>query len=209
MATKKRMQHVNSGAPGQGANVARMFIEPPIASDLVFGVLRRNYLGLTNDARDFVRKKLQPIAPVNAAGSSMSGAWPVTATRHEVLLPTAASDTLNDPRRLVELFEDVAPAGQKDLVIAVKLTAPASGTLHAFWERARSFAMATFVDEYDLPVVLAMHLAQQSGTRAPTRPHIHAMALARELNEFGFAARTTIAVSAAQVGLVERWKSSV
>ncbi len=208
MPAQKLIQHVGAGNPGPATNNKRMYIEQPIIGDFVFGVLRRNYSGLTNDAREFVRKKLQPIAPIRATGPSTSSAWVVTATRYEVLLPAEASDTLDDPRRLVELFEDVAPPGQKDLLITVKLTARTDGTLHAFWERARYFARTAFVLEHGLPAVLAMHVAQQSGTRQPTRPHIHLMALPRELNAFGFAGRSTIAVSGAQCELVEKWKAT-
>lgn len=207
MATKNA-PNTRVAQPVKRANVQRMFIEEPIIDDLVFGVLRREYKGLTNDARAFVRGKLQPMMPPAAGlGKSTSSAWAVTATRHEVLLPYDASDTLCDPRRLVELYEDEAPPGQKDLVISLKLTA-SRGTLHAFWNRVRHFACTAIVEEHRLPLIIAMHDSRRSGTREATRPHVHVMALARQLDAFGFGARTTIAITNAQAELAERWEAT-
>lgn len=183
----------------------RMFIEKPIIPGFVFGVLRRNYSNRTNDAVNFVRSKLHPVAPPVGMVSN-TRRWEPTAHSYDVLLPATVPDALSDPRVLVEHFEDSATRTQKDLVVMIKLTAPLDTTLHAFREAVRAFSRAEFVEKRSLATVLAFHVPGFSGAKVPARPHIHVMVLARSISASGFLGYCDIATSEAQPILVEAWQ---
>jgi hypothetical protein len=199
------MDRENGSSIDLAAYRQSMFIEPQIAADFAFGVLRRRFSDRTNNAVEYVRGKLHPIAPSGDAPLNPRS-WEPTAYRHEVLLPCTVPDVFADARLLVERFEDTSMPGQKDLVITVKLTAPPEGTLHQFWETVRGFARAEFVEQHNLAVILAMHVPAYSGSRTPAPPHVHVMAFPRTIHGLGFTSYCRIANSQAQAPLVAAWK---
>lgn len=182
-----------------------MYFESKIDQDFLFGVLRRNYFDHINNAIDFCWAKLHPIKPANGM-SYLNQPWQPSSDRHEILLPGGAPDLLVNPRRLLEIYEEQAPANQKDLLTAIKLTAPFGTPLHEFWETARTFARTALIAEHRLPTILVLHVPSVSGARSPNRPHIHLMALARELNGSGFSSFGRLANERAQVPLLAAWR---
>lgn len=180
----------------------RMYVLPPVRSDFVFAVLRRNYKTVTNDTVAFVRAKLHPFA--QALADDPDGAWDPTAACHKVLLAAKMPDILADPRLLAETFEKQARPDQTDLAVVIKLVLPADGTIHAAWELARHFTREAIVIEHRLPAVLVLHAPALSGVRDANPMHAHVIALARQY-ENAFAGFATIACDAAHVPLAERW----
>src|SRR3546814_13083988 len=62
---------------------------------------------------------------------------------------------------------------------------PDADRIHAIWEDVRAFARERLCRERNLAVIAAFHLPVQIGSTNP--PHVHLMALARELKAYGFA----------------------
>ncbi len=118
-----------------------------------------------------------------------------------MLLPRAASDLLGEPRAPLETFERQPRSGRKDLAVVLKLELDEDMALHLGWERTRSFAHALFVVEHRLPVIMALHVPSQSGSRTPAAPHIHVMALAQTLGCHGFGSFCAIACDEAHAGI--------
>lgn len=186
----------------------RHFIARPIEPGLTFGVLRRSFKTHVNDATSFGWTKLHPIRPARYSEEAPKRTWQPTAFRHEVLLPSGASDLMSDPRRLFETFEDQAVAHQTDLAVLLKLTFDPGAPLHVGWERARGLARAVFVAEHNLPVLLVSHVPSLSGTRTPAAPHVHVIALARVLGVRGFGGFCTVARDEAHAPLAAAWRAS-
>lgn len=200
------MKNDAQSAAGNPSNQQRMFIEKPIIPDFAFGVLRRRYFDHTNYAVDFIHAKLHPVAAQVETAHSCTR-WEPTAHSYDVLLPAEVPDVFSDPRVLVQFFEDSATQKQKDLVVMLKVTAPADNTLHAFWENVRAYSRAEFVEKRSLATVMALHVPGFSGAKTPARPHIHVMVLARTMSKLGFLGYCNIANSESQAPLVEAWKS--
>lgn len=201
------MKNDAKSAAGNPSSQQRMFIEKPIIPDFVFGVLRRKYFDHINNAVDFIHAKLHPVtARVGLVPSRTR--WEPTAHRYAVLLPAAVPDVFSDPRVLVQFFEDSAMQKQKDLVVMLKLTAPADSTLHEFWENVRAYSRLEFVEKRSLSTVMALHVPGFSGAKTPARPHIHVMVLPRTISKLGFLGYCDIANSESQAPLVEAWRHS-
>ncbi len=146
-----------------------------------FGVIRRQLGDIVNDTGRFVWKKLHPTVKHQAGA-----AWTPCCWRSDVLLPPGCPDLYDDPRRLTQQYEDQMPASGKDLIVMTTLRFPGSASLHADWERARSFARQTFATDRRLPVVIAMHNPRVAG--GSNAGHVHIMAMARQLDGGGFGA---------------------
>ena len=201
------MKNDAKNAAGNPSNQQRMFIEKPIIPDFAFGVLRRKYFDHTNYAVDFIHAKLHPVAAQVETMPSCTR-WEPTAHSYDVLLPAEVPDVFSDPRVLVQFFEDSATQQQKDLVVMLKLTAPADSTLHAFRENVRAYSRLEFVEKRSLATVMALHVPGFSGTKTPERPHIHVVVLPRTISKLGFLGYCDIANSESQAPLVEAWKRS-
>lgn len=194
--------------PSKGQGLQRHHVDRSLEPDLTFGVLRRTYLELVNDALVFGWTKLHPIRPMSDPERPEFRVWQPTAARHEVLLPRSASDLLCHPQALLETFERQPRTDRKDLAVVLKLKLGVTDALHPGWERARGFARSLFVIEHGLPVLLVLHVPSQSGSRTPAPPHIHVMALAQVLGPHGFGGFCTIARDDAHAGIAAAWRAS-
>lgn len=170
---------------------------------VTLGVLRREFSGRTNSAADFGWKKLHPVLPATSSAPGMS--WQPSCYRHESLLPATASDLLMEPQHLLQLYERAVLPQQPGLLLSLKLTMLEDGSLHAFWERARSLAHSEFVERRGLPVLMVMHVPSLSPAKVPARTHIHVLALARKLGPHGFGALGEFNGEAGRDGLIEAW----
>lgn len=149
-------------------------------ADLVFGVVRRQIGdGPVHTVPQTVLKRLCPGGRANVAAP-----WVPTAYRWDVLLPPQASDEFRDPKRLCEKYEEGDFGSVKDLVVMMTLRFRDADRLHRTWEDVRAFAREHLCDKRHLAVIAAMHLPAQVGSTNP--PHIHLMALARDLRCYGF-----------------------
>ena len=117
--------------------------------------------------------------------ASVAAPWEPTCYRWDVLLPPMAHDDCLDPKRLCEKYEEQAFEGQKDLLVMMTIRFPDVDRIHAIWEDVRAFARERLCRERNLAVIAAFHLPVQIGSTNP--PHVHLMALARELKAYGFA----------------------
>lgn len=117
-----------------------------------------------------------------------------TCEKIEVLLPPGASDELWDPQALCRAFDRQSFAGLRDVAIVITLRfpeieAPASigeGTprLHECWHLASNFAAERLVKERRLAVIPVLHVPSRAARPGP--PHLHLLALARQLLPSGF-----------------------
>ncbi|WP_225421512.1 MobA/MobL family protein [Sphingomonas parva] len=109
-----------------------------------------------------------------------------------MLLPSHASYDYLDPEALCRAYTQQAWDGMKDLVVITSfrfpetIAEPPSLSLQEAWELTRGFSYQRLVLDRNLAVVLAMHVPARAGKEGP--PHVHVMALARELGPCGFGA---------------------
>lgn len=207
MAARKVTRSVAvAGARPVPASGPRHFIAPSIEPGFVFGPLRREFGGATNNLVEFGWAKLHPMHPKANPLKPDRRVWAPTASRVDVLLPADAADPMQDPRRLLEAFEDQEFPDQKDLAVHVKLVFPDAVRLHSAWEKAREFARTVFLDEHKLAVIMALHIPALSPAKVPGPPHIHILALARVLGPRGFGAFCTIACDEGHEPLVTAWR---
>ena len=159
---------------------------PVGCAELGFGVVRRTLAGKTNDAREFVWKKLHPVR----RSASWTEAWRPSAARSDVLLPAAAPDALSDPFALCRAYEEASWSTVKDLVIVITFRL-GDGRLHTQFEHIRSFVRHAFCEQRQLPAILALHTPRASGVDRAA--HVHVMVLPRRLGEgFGTFADTNL-----------------
>jgi len=152
------------------------------ASNLTFGVVRRQIgTGPTQTVHQTILRRLSP-----GRAAQITDPWLPNCYRHDVLLPPKAPDECHDPQALCNLYEGQAFDKIKDLVVMATLRFHSPDRLHNEWEAIRAFAYERLCKERHLAVVAAMHLPVLIGSTNP--PHIHLMALARELHSFGFGA---------------------
>lgn len=202
MATKSKATSLVV-APSTYAPDAPPIFAGRMMEGVTLGVLRREFSGRINSAADFAWKKLHPVMP---AESSVPGkAWQPTCHRYETLLPGTASDLLLEPQLLFEQYERAVLPDQPGLLLSIKLTMLQAGSLHAFYERARSLARTEFVERRGLPVTLVMHVPSLSPARMPARTHVHVLVLARKLGAHGFGELGQFNGEAGRDGLVEAW----
>ena len=150
-------------------------------NNLVFGVVRRQIgSGPIQTVPGSVLRRLSP-----GRKADVTAPWEPTCFRWDVLLPPMAHDDCLDPKRLCEKYEEQAFEGQKDLLVMMTIRFPDADRIHAIWEDVRAFARERLCRERNLAVIAAFHLPVQIGSTNP--PHIHLMALARELKAYGFA----------------------
>ncbi len=175
----------------------------PVLPDLTIGVLRREFSSRINSSAEFVRKKLHPSVCANEAPLALR--WKPSCHRSEVLLPAAAPDLLADPEWLLQHYERAELHDQPALLLTVKVTQREPGPLHGFWERSREFARSEFVDRRGLPTVIAMHVPSLSPSRSPGKAHVHALVLARTLNEHGFGALQQLDGHTMRASVADAW----
>jgi len=150
------------------------------APDFVFGVVRRQIKdGTVRTVPTSVLKRLCPGQKVDVAG-----AWMPSCYRWDVLLPPRASDEFLDPKTLCEKYEEQACKNLKDLLVMMTFRLPNPDRLHLAWENMRAFALERLCRERNVAVIAALHLPVEVGSTNP--PHIHLMAMARELQCYGF-----------------------
>lgn len=191
----------------QGKGGAPIFMMGGLAPSLEYGVLRRSYRGQENNAHDWVHAKLHPDQA--HAPPVQSVAWSPNCARHDVLLPTGASDSFLNPALLVHSFEAEAGAYRKDLIVHLKLTAPSDGApLHEFWERVRAFARTAVVNEAGLPTIIVLHNPALTVMRHPPAAHVHLIAMARRLEPRGWGAATDRANDEAHDHWAAKWSET-
>jgi len=122
-----------------------------------------------------------------------------------VLLPPAGDDRWIDPALLLHAFEAQLPAGQKDLLVAIKIILDKEEALHAGWERVRAFAK-DFLVARGLAVVMILHDPTRNGARTPNDPHIHLLAPATRIGPGGWRHVTELARDEAHPEILKAWK---
>lgn len=148
--------------------------------NFIFGVVRRRIKnGPVRTVPASVLKRLCPGEKVDVAVT-----WQPSCYRWDVLLPPRASDEFLDPKKLCEKYEEQACNDLKDLFVMMTFRLPNPDRLHLAWEDIRAFAVERLCRERNLAVIAAMHLPVEVGSTNP--PHVHLMAMARELHSFGF-----------------------
>lgn len=165
---------------------------------LQMSVLRRTCGDLQNDTRSWVLPKLNLTPEFGRSRSDRMGA-----VRWDVVLPAEAPESCSDPIALCDQYKHEACSRQKDLVNRCKLTIATTGALHAWWEAPRHFVVDKLVGNHQLAVVMALHNPRATGYRGASPPHIHVLALARELDERGFGEATRLARDDARYELAE------
>ncbi|MGZ0071772.1 hypothetical protein ACT9ST_08715 [Sphingobium limneticum] len=140
---------------------------------IVFGVLRRTYADRLNNAAEFGRRKMQPIAP---AGDPLSSPWRTTAERIDVVLPPGTDDSLVDAETILTRMDEHAVAHEKALLVYLTLPFENDDRLHMGWERCRDFARL-IARERGLASVLVLHAPGSIG--APHPPHCHLLIVPR------------------------------
>lgn len=158
------------------------FVPIPGGDDpnFIFGVVRRQIKdGPIQTVPASVLRRLCPGRKADVAAP-----WAPNCYRWDVLLPPHASDEFLDPKRLCEKYEEQACNNLKDLFVMITLRFPNPDRLHRTWEDVREFACDRLCRERNVAVIAAMHLPVEVGSTNP--PHIHLMAMARELQCFGF-----------------------
>lgn len=114
-----------------------------------------------------------------------------TCFKHEVLLPSYASDELWDAQRLVRTY-DQQGFSLRDLMVIVTLrypeaeTAPQQMRLHEVWSHAYFFALSKIVHAFNVAAVCVMHVPSRAAR--PGAPHVHIMVPARVILPTGFGA---------------------
>jgi len=158
------------------------FVPVPGGHDpnFIFGVVRRQIKdGPVRSVPASVLKRLCPGQKVDVTGQ-----WEPSCYRWDVLLPPRASDEFLDPKRLCEKYEEQACNNLKDLLVMMTFRLPNPDRLHLAWEDIRAFAIKRLCQDRNVAVIAAMHLPVEVGSTNP--PHVHLMAMARELQCFGF-----------------------
>ncbi len=158
------------------------FVPVPGGHDpnFIFGVVRRQIKdGPVRTVPASVLKRLCPGQKVD-----VTGPWQPSCYRWDILLPPHASDEFLDAQRLCEKYEEQACNNLKDLLVMMTFRLPNPDRLHLTWEEIRAFAVERLCRDRNVAVIAAMHLPVEVGSTNP--PHIHLMAMARELQCFGF-----------------------
>lgn len=147
---------------------------------LVFGVVRRQIKG--GPIHTVPISVLRRLCP--GRKTDITAPWVPSCYRWDVLLPPQANDDCLDPKHLCEKYEEQAFDGLKDLLVMTTIRFPDADRLHQIWEDVRSFTREHLCRNRNLAVIAAMHLPIQVGSTNP--PHVHLMAMARELKSYGF-----------------------
>lgn len=154
----------------------------------MFGVIRATLAGNATTAHAAVFRRLFPVA----APADPDKAWPKpTCFMHDVLLPRWANADYLDAQTLCRAYGAQGWEGVKDLVIIASfrmpetVSEPPTMTLATAYELVRSFAYRRLALDRKLATVIAMHVPGRAGSEG-LPPHVHVMALARELGPAGF-----------------------
>lgn len=138
-------------------------------------------------AETFVGRRLFPVGKPK----DFSQPWGnPTCYRHDVMLPGGASDELADPQRLCQAYDRACFGNVRDIAVIVTLrfpeteVAPQQLCLHEAWELCRSFALRRLVQDRGIPLVLTFHVPSRAAR--PGAPHVHLLALPRQLLPSGF-----------------------
>ncbi|RYY29341.1 MAG: hypothetical protein EOP62_00430 [Sphingomonadales bacterium] len=182
-----------------------LFLNPmrdiAMPAGMVFGNLRKSYGLRINSAVEFGRRKLQPIAPL---GDAQAAPWPVTAERHDVVLPEYADDKLAEPRALLAAMD--ATAIDKTLLVYVTLSFPQATRVHQAFETSRAFA-AKLARERHLASLLVLHAPGRVGSA--NSPHCHLLIAPRAIGPLGIehgVYDTDLCCDRGQKLMVELWK---
>lgn len=155
--------------------------------DLSFGIIQAAPgEKQTNTAEGAIFRRLYPI--LKPEDSALPWLRP-TCFRHDVLLPAGASDEWYDAQRLARAYDEQG-FSLKDLVVIVTLrfpeveALPQELKLHEAWEMARAFTLERLVRVHRVAAVCVMHVPARAAR--PGAPHVHVLALAREVLPSGF-----------------------
>ncbi|WP_121119997.1 hypothetical protein [Croceibacterium ferulae] len=164
-----------------------------VAGDVVCGTIFAEFGNRTNSVRGAIERRL------TLGGGTMA------AHRHELLLPPDAPDLLLDRENLVSHYERSLLPNQRELLVIFTMRFERDGSLHAQWELARSFVRQHIVGRR-LGTVLVQHCPGLAGY-ADGKPHVHALAIARELIGSNFAAFTPLSRPGAKAILAAEWQA--
>jgi hypothetical protein len=175
--------------------------------NLIFGVVRASLGGNQTTAAEAVFRRLFPVAKP----ADINEPWPKpTCFRPDVLLPPWACADYYDPQNLCRTYAAQGWDGVKDLVIILSfrfpetVSSPPTMSLQTAFESVRGFVLEKLTIKRNLPTVLAMHLPNRAGKNT-LPPHLHAMALARELGPAGFGPFTSLATDAGREVIEAEW----
>lgn len=156
--------------------------------NIVFGVIRATLGGSATTASMAVFRRLFPVAQP----SDPEKPWPQpTCFKWDVLLPPWASADYLDPQTLCRAYAAQGWDGVKDLVVIASfrlpetVSEPPTMSLPTGYEIVRSLAYQKLALDRKLATILAMHVPGRAGSDG-LPPHVHVMALARELGPAGF-----------------------
>lgn len=161
--------------------------------DISFGVIRSTHGGKAVTARSAVERRLMP----NANGPLCH--------RQELLLPPGAADMLLDLELLLACHEKQLIPDQRDLITIFTMRFGRGAALHEQWELARGFVRERMVIAEQLAVVLVQHQPGFCGYRNG-KAHVHAMALARRLENSHFVGFSPLIDDGAKAKLGAAWK---
>ena len=177
--------------------------------NVVFGVIRANLAGVPNSAMQAVCRRMFPVT----RPKDPHAPWARPTCFHsEAVVPDWAPSDYWDPQALCRAYDQQAWDGLKDLVIHASfrfpetVSNPPSLTLQASYELVRSFARRRFVEDRNLPVVLAMHVPGRAGQDG-LPPHVHVLVFCRELGPTGFGAFAArpLATDAGRAMIEDEW----
>ncbi len=106
------------------------------------------------------------------------------AARHDLLLPDSASGEYQDLAHLLQRYDTMLPAVERNGYAQFTLTLPAGQPAHVGWEQVRAWVRSYFVCQQQLAALMVLHLPYLAGS--PNANHIHVLLPARRLSVHGF-----------------------
>lgn len=180
-ATARKTSAENSNGKSDYSKMPLFLYFPPGANHTFFGgVLRKTYNAHQNTTAGFVMSKMHPVL-----GEGDDG-WAPTAERHDIVLPSHASDADRDIPALVDRYDREMLSHKQTLLVYLTLRFPDAGSLQRGWEMGRAFALRQFALKRGLATVMVQHAPHRVGSS--NAPHLHLMVLPRRLTGLGFGA---------------------
>lgn len=107
-----------------------------------------------------------------------------TAARHDLLLPDCASGEYLDLAYLLQRYDSMLPAIERNGYAQFTLTLASDRPVHAGWEQIRAWVRSYFVCQQQLAALMVLHLPYLAGSSNPA--HIHILLPARRISVNGF-----------------------
>ncbi|MBH0113677.1 hypothetical protein I5E68_12035 [Novosphingobium sp. YJ-S2-02] len=106
------------------------------------------------------------------------------ASRHDLLLPDAASGEYMDLSYLLQRYDAMLPAAERNGYAQFTLTLPSDQPPHVGWEQVRAWVRSYFVRQEQLAALMVLHLPYLAGSS--NAAHIHILLPGRRLSMNGF-----------------------